>query len=68
MGKYICKECGKEFNDGRQLGGHFVAKHTDAANKMLETKRANKVNFIKKCLKCGSDFVVVRCIKKMEVL
>lgn len=56
-----CKICGKEFENSQSLGGHIGGFHSK--NKIISALILDRVDIIKKCEKCGKEFIVTRNIR-----
>lgn len=61
MSKYICKYCGKEFDNSKQLGGHISCcsknpNFIDRINKIKQTIQNKKHLYTFKCEICGKEY------------
>ena len=60
-----CEQCGKEFDNGRALGGHISGAHNEEARlKHSKTLTLERISVTKQCENCGNDFEVKRIINK----
>lgn len=60
-----CNICGKEFENGRQFGGHITAIHNPETRKSLSKALTLDRTVVKKtCEKCGKEFEIERTVKK----
>lgn len=48
---YVCKVCGKEFNEGRKLGGHVSRAHKGSSQVSLPSEDSGSENYRPKVLK-----------------
>lgn len=67
MEKYECRFCGKQFSNGRALGGHIVihsSSRLEIINKISKKTTLKRIIVNKLCEKCGKSFEVERTISK----
>lgn len=61
---YKCKICGKEFENGRALGGHISIVHKQDRKELNNSIRKKRIKAEKICPKCGNKFEIERIIEK----